>query len=546
MNRLTRPFIKWALILVIFATAQPWALPTLSWAQQTDDDQRTSSLPIPSLNTDLSGQGAEALQESMREGLMSAGEDIAFAGPVDPQRYIVGVGDRFVLHFWGEKNESVPLIVSPEGFLFVPNIGTIRVADKPLAQVKAEVGDKVRRIYRNLSFELFLQTPRKFKVQVIGLVKNPGAYVADPTIRLAEILREAGGFVERGSERRIEIRHRDGTRAFGDLVRWRRTGEDVKNPTLRDGDVILVPPIETLVHLRGTTVKRGAYELLDGEDLHDVVFWLGLGLTSETSFQDEAQIVRIGDDERRRVIVFDLAKLREDRAYARGFALRDGDIVSIPSIALIQNIVLVRGAIFGVGEESLAKRSRMETEGPLLETTDTFELREGEKVYDVLQKTGGVTPWADLTNCYIERSVAGQAEPRIINIDLNKMLIARDFTDNIPLMPGDILNIPSKIDRVFVIGEVAVRGSQEYLANHPAHEYVGRAGGPTARASMWRAKVIRRNGTELDYDPQMVIQPGDTILVPETRMKWWQDYWTILIGAATLALAGFTAYNTSK
>lgn len=543
MQRIKQPIARWIIVMVLLLTGQSWMLPQV-WAMDEDRDESTPSLPA--IHEDVSEQGAEALQESMREGLMSRPLQAAFPGPVDPDTYFVGVGDQFVLHFWGERNETIPLVVSPEGFLFIPNIGAICVVDMPLSQAKAEVAGKVRRIYRNLSFELFLQAPRRFQVQVVGLVNKPGVYIATPLTRVDEIIRQAGGFFTFGSERRIEIHRGTEQLRFADLVRWRRTGEKAANPTLRDGDTVIVPRIKRLIRLKGTTVKRGAYELLEGEDLYDLIFFLGMGLTAETSLQDESYVVRIGEDERRKIIPFDLRRLRDDRNYASELPLSDGDIVSIPSIAILQNVVVVRGAIFGQGQLSLETRRRSESLETFYETSGVFELREGETVYDIIQKTGGVTPWADLHNCTIERMGADTASPQIIKINLAKMMIERDFSDNVPMRPGDILHIPSKIDRVFIIGEVSQRGAQEYLANHPAQEYIGRAGGPTARAALNRAKVVRRNGEELDYDPQMIIQPGDTILVPETRMKWWQDYWTIIIGAATLALTGITAYNSTR
>src|SRR5207302_185314 len=128
-----------------------------------------------------------------------------------------------------------------------------------------------------LSFDVTLAEPRTFLVQVVDDVPNPATYPARAIDRVAGIIARAGGFGPNASQRRIEIRRRDGMAIRADLLLYRLMGDIKYNPYLLDGDVVRVPFEELAASIGGAVNRPGRYELIGTRDLSELLN-LGGGL----------------------------------------------------------------------------------------------------------------------------------------------------------------------------------------------------------------------------------------------------------------------------
>ena len=121
-----------------------------------------------------------------------------------------------------------------------------------------------------------------------------------------------------------------------------------------------------------------------------------------------------------------------------------------------------------------------------------YELAQGATVLDALATAGGLAPDAGLGEA---RLIRGQ-DPAVI-IDLERLLLRGELALNLPLAPGDALVIPEDpTGRVYVLGEVARPGIFPLRGSLTALQALTLAGGPTRRAQLNRAHIIRR-GTQL-------------------------------------------------
>ena len=94
------------------------------------------------------------------------------------------------------------------------------------------------------------------------------------------------------------------------------------------------------------------------------------------------------------------------------------------------------------------------------------------------------------------------------------------------LEDGDKLVVPSIRQSVTVIGEVLYPTSHVYQLNFDHEKYLELSGGPSARADMKRAFVIRADGSVMPLKnfaaqagfsfgkSSVVMEPGDTLIVP--------------------------------
>ncbi|MBM3471173.1 MAG: hypothetical protein FJX73_10360 [Armatimonadetes bacterium] len=119
-----------------------------------------------------------------------------------------------------------------------------------------------------------------------------------------------------------------------------------------------------------------------------------------------------------------------------------------------------------------------------------YELRMGSTVLDALAASGGLAETAGLGEVRLIRGGSPQ-----ITIDLERLLLQGDLNLNRGLETGDTLVVPEDLtSRVYVLGEVARPGVFPLRGTMTALQAIGLAGGPTRRAMLGRAHVIRRTG----------------------------------------------------
>ena len=208
--------------------------------------------------------------------------------------------------------------------------------------------------------------------------------------------------------------------------------------------------------------------------------------------------------------------------------VQDGDLILV---LRMEKSIIIKGAIFGKRgyelrvAELTAARERI-SEG-------LYELDQEERVSDLIPKAGGVTPWADLQNAYVERDTAK------IQINLVRVFKDENSEDNILLEDGDVLIIPSINAIVYVQGEVANPGAFAFQAHLRASDYIGLAGGPMGDAHM-SGITIYRDKEKLSGKKNPIIEQGDRIMVPRQIFKFWQDYVEIGAVFASLLIAYLT------
>ncbi|MEO0025872.1 MAG: SLBB domain-containing protein [candidate division WOR-3 bacterium] len=213
--------------------------------------------------------------------------------------------------------------------------------------------------------------------------------------------------------------------------------------------------------------------------------------------------------------------------------IESGDVIYVPPV---EGLVTVRGAVFGRGEYRI-RASALTTEKERM-SEGIYELKPGERVFDLIRKAGGITPWADLHNCYVERLVlGGNGERQRIPVDLHRVIFENDSSQNIELVNADVVVVPPINSFVYVQGEVTNPGSFLYTPHLRVNDYVGQAGGPTENGNLAGVMIVRQ-GKRIPAKSNPVVEAGDVIIVPRYGIRWWQDVVTIIsqVGIPTVSL----------
>lgn len=103
--------------------------------------------------------------------------------------------------------------------------------------------------------------------------------------------------------------------------------------------------------------------------------------------------------------------------------------------------------------------------------------------------------------------------------DFEKELEQGKLSRNVVLDDGDTVYVPRRDpNRIYVSGQVRSAGAFSIPEGTTVLQAIALAGGPTERAALGKIKVMRLvNGTlkTLNVKLEDIIQPGDTIIVPE-------------------------------
>ena len=138
-----------------------------------------------------------------------------------------------------------------------------------------------------------------------------------------------------------------------------------------------------------------------------------------------------------------------------------------------------------------------------------------------LARAGSTTPSAGhealIVRAPRRTQKAGEdVEPEIIRVDLAE-LQAGNMGLNLQLMDGDTVNVP-KAQSVFVSGQVKSSGAYGVEPGMNVLQVLSLAGGLTDRGSDGRIKILRMvDGKQKELKAKLtdIVQPGDTIIVPE-------------------------------
>jgi protein involved in polysaccharide export with SLBB domain len=204
------------------------------------------------------------------------------AGPVD-QNYRLGPGDLLVLILTGDVERSHSLEVTREGFIVIPQVGQVYVANLTLDQVHDLLYTRLSRVYSGVRrganastrFQLSLAKLRNIQVFVAGDVVRPGAYQMSSAGTVLTALYAAGGPTANGSFRQVEIRRGRALMDSLDLYDYLLHGSNPTDIRLQTGDVVFVPVHGGYASVTGRVLRPAIYELRPNETLRDAIAFAG-------------------------------------------------------------------------------------------------------------------------------------------------------------------------------------------------------------------------------------------------------------------------------
>jgi protein involved in polysaccharide export with SLBB domain len=431
--------------------------------------------------------------------------------------------------------------------------------------------------YRPLSGDVFriskILNRFENRIKIDGAVFRPNVYSFYEGMRISDLIKQADGLKEDAYTSRATI-----VRTKSDLTTevtnvnldLAMAGDVAADIYLRKEDVVTVYSIldfkeDYKITIDGEIKKPGVYQFHDNLTLNDLLVQAG-GLTGSASKRVEiARMITsdaIDNANPSRVQLFNLEIFAGNNEQIKNFVLAPFDVVNIRRMAVYEKpeMVTVSGAVNYTGKYVLANKK--------------------EKIYDVIQRAGGLTAVANVDGVKIKRPIQAKQIEDLENINLNlgkkdsiqdkltKKLkqnlkyatipvdwksIVKDPTDktNVTLFPGDEIEVSVYNESVKVTGNVLLTSEIPYSRGKGFSYYLGAVGGTDAKGWKKKAYIIYPNGKAAVSSSFFFIRSypkvlaGSQIVVPEkpeTRKMStgeWVSIGSVITSLALLIVTSF-------
>ncbi len=445
--------------------------------------------------------------------------------------YQISIGDRITLKMWGAFTFEGTLLVDPQGNIFIPNVGPVKVQGVRNAELNPIVEANIQKVYRsNVGVYASLEAAQPVKVFVTGFVKNPGLYGGLSSDSILYYLDKAGGVdPERGSFIDISLMRGENVRKKINLYDFLLNGK-LDLIQMLDGDTIVVGPRKHIISFSGEVYNAFQFEFADKQ----ISINEALSLARPKPAATHISIVRKQGVERKSEY-YSLDKINN-------IMLNDGDEVGIfadkyPATILVRiegahsgehALILPYGATMKDVISRIVPNQRSNLESVQLFRKSVAK-RQKEMLLASLQslETHVLTARSATSDEASLRAKEAEMVMKFVerarNIEPKGQIVlgSKEDAQKTLLEDGDVVHIPETTSSVMVHGEVLFPNAILHKDSKDIDYYIEQAGGYTQNADKARVIVLQQNGKFKDKDNMsLIINPGDEILaLPKVEVK---------------------------
>ena len=469
--------------------------------------------------------------------------------------YILGYGDEIIISVWGQAEQHVRKTLERDGTVFIENVGLLYLGGKTQAVAKSYLISRFSKVYSSIKsnpqltfLEFSIGKIKNINVSIAGHIKYPGNYVVNPSISISNILVIAGGIKETGTLRNIFLQRNNTIVDTIDLYPFITGVGVIYQPSLFDGDIIVIPPKGNIIALTGDVLSPAYYELNQTESISTLLNYNGLDSNlnkqliisrrdsinqfvskegfdntfflngdslnvpySYTSFKSISitvsnrplieipftsdlifsHILNISSVDIRNIIKVDLLRFNPDSKVNQMILLdpfKDDNFKFKPNDHLSIHL-----------SESFMQDQMIVIQGEINSPGSYPLINNNESLSSVINRAGGLKQNISIENVIIKRDT----------------LRFGSSTGNLILTPGDTVIANSTLGTVKVVGEVHQPGNFEWIQNSSAKNYLSFAGGLTTYGDKKHIVYITPYGkaTRVTTRSNDLILPGSTIRV---------------------------------
>ncbi len=390
-----------------------------------------------------------------------------------PLDYPIGVGDHIIVSLWGAAEFQEDYVVARDGAIFPTSLGKISVQGLTFDNMRAVVYSRFRSVTPpGTNISVSLGQPRSINVNVVGEVKRAGPVTVSAFSNAFNVIAKAGGVTDFGNLRSIVIKRNGRQIDEIDVYKYLTTGDFGKHIYLQNNDFVIVNFVEKKVLATGQFKRPMFYQLKKDEGVKALIKYAG-GLTPDAL----ASALKVIRTENEKQVQKDVNANAILKIAGQDFPLMDGDIVKVDLVKPgIINKIEIRGEVT---------------------YPDVYELRNGDRLFDLINRAGGVTRNTYLPRAYIFRGAGASTnrqsdrlEGDIRGVNENKI----GSSSNVLLEGNDVVELFSQNEFgesqfVEIFGEVRKEGKVIKYGGMTLEDLLYLSGGIKPTAEFGRLEI---------------------------------------------------------
>ncbi len=161
------------------------------------------------------------------------------------RRYRLNPGDVLEISYRYTPEFNQTVSIHPDGFIVLPIVGDLKVADLTLTEAKALILERATKRLNDPEITIFLKEYQKPYYVVAGEIATPGRFEMNEEITALQAVMLAGGFKDSAKTSRVFVFRKINKNMAEvktlDLKKIRKTSDLENDLNLESGDIVWVP-----------------------------------------------------------------------------------------------------------------------------------------------------------------------------------------------------------------------------------------------------------------------------------------------------------------
>ncbi len=416
-----------------------------------------------------------------------------------PLDYPIGVSDQLIVSLWGGAEASFEYNVARDGSIFPTGLGKIYVQGLTFENARALIRSRFMTVVPpGTNLTVSLGQPRSIHVNVAGEVNIQGPVTVSAFSNAFNVIAMAGGPTSMANLREIQIKRNGKIIETLDVYKYLTAGDFGRHIYLDNNDFVIVTTVEKKVQAEGKFRRPMYYQLKKDEGIKALLKYSG-GLETE-AFSSGMKVFRTESEKQ---VIKDvnataiMNPLHDPRLENEDYPLMDGDVVKVIAINPgLSNKIEIQGEVSYPG---------------------VYEYRKGDRVFDVINRAGGITKNTYLYRAYIFRGAGDSTTVKSNKIEINLSDIEKNnnaSVNNVALNANDLIVLFGKnqfADRQYVeiFGEVRKPQKINRYGGMTLQDLIYLSGGLKQSAEFGRIEIASVLNIDTTNDLQ---QPIRTII----------------------------------
>ena len=180
--------------------------------------------------------GEKQAGEKTGEGSRAAHSDSA---------YVIGANDVLAINVWKEPDISRSVPVRSDGKISLPLVGELQAGGQTPRQLEQEITKRLQSYISEPEVTVIVTDSKSQKVNILGMIARPGAYLLTSSTTVLDAIAMAGGFKDFAKQKSIYVLRQapDGTQKripfnYKEVIKGQNPEQNIR---LQAGDTVVVP-----------------------------------------------------------------------------------------------------------------------------------------------------------------------------------------------------------------------------------------------------------------------------------------------------------------